>query len=111
MWENPTKIPGWLPANLTIKHLLAVLVALSAADALVSQSLVALGLGYEGNPFLRGLSARDFLVIKLAGVLVAALLLWDIHRRQPRVAVTAAVLLVAFLTGVVYWNLGIFLRS
>ncbi len=103
--------PTWLPANLNIKHLLAVLVALSAADALVSQSLVALGLGYEGNPFLRGLSGGEFLLIKLVGVLLAALLLWDIHRRQPRIAVTAAVILVAFLTGVVYWNLGIYLRG
>ena len=109
--ENPLNTPRWLPANLNIKHLLAVLVALSAADALVSQSLVALGLGLEGNPFLRGLSGGDFLLIKLIGVLLAALLLWDIHRRQPEIAVTAAVILVAFLTGVVYWNLGIYLRG
>ena len=104
-------IASWLPPNLTIKHLLVVMVALSAADVLVSQSLIALGLGYEGNPFLRGLSGGDFLLVKLVGITLAALLLWDIHRRQPKMAVTAAVFLVAFLTAVVYWNLGIFLRG
>ncbi len=105
------KTLSWLPAHLTIKHLLVVMVALSAADALASQSLIALGLGYEGNPFLRGLSGGGFLVVKLAGAVLAALILWDIHRRQPGVAVTAAALLVAFLTLIVYWNVGILLTA
>ena len=104
-------IPSWLPASLTIKHVLVVMVALSAADALASQSLIALGLGHEGNPFLRGLAGGGFLLVKLVGIMLAALLLWDIHRRQPRMPVTAAVLLMAFLTLVVYWNVGILLTA
>ena len=105
------KTTSWLPANRTIKHLLAVMVALSAADALVSQSLMVFGLGYEGNPFLRDLSGGALLMIKLVGAVLAALLLWDIDRRQPAIAATAATFLVAFLTAVVYWNVGIFLRA
>ncbi len=102
---------SWLPAHLTVKHLLVVIVALSAADALASQSLIALGLGYEGNPFLRILSGGGVLLVKVAGAALAALFLWDIHRRQPRVALTAAGLMVAFLTLIVYWNVGILLTA
>lgn len=100
-----------LPAGLTAKHLLAVLVALSTADALVSRFLVEHGFGYEGNLLLRDLSSGNFMLIKLGGAMLIALILWHIYQRKPRVAVTAAVYSVLFFTGIVYWNLGILIAA
>jgi hypothetical protein len=99
------------PPDLTITHLLVVLVALFAADSLVSSSLIGSGLGYEGNPFLRGVSGIDSLLIKAAGALLAALILWDVHKIRPRQALAAAVGSVLFYTAIVFWNLSVFLTG
>jgi hypothetical protein len=103
------KTAGWLPANLSLMRLLVTLVGLFVADGLVSKSLIERGLGYEGNPFLSGLSGPNLVLIKLASALLAALILWDIHKTRPRQAVVAAICSVVVYTGIVYWNLSIFL--
>ena len=102
---------SWLPAKLKIIHLLVVMVALSAADALVSRSLLAAGLGHEANPFMRALSGGVFILVKTIGAVLAAVLLWDLHRRMPRLAEIVTVFIPVFFTGIVYWNLSIFLRA
>ncbi len=102
---------SWLPAKLKIIHLLVVMVALSVADALVSRSLLAAGLGYEANPFMRALSGGDFMLVKTLGAALAGVLLWDLHRRMPRLAEIVTVFILVFFTGIVYWNVSIFLRA
>ena len=105
------KTTNWLPAKLKIIHLLVVMVALSVADALVSRSLLAAGLGHEANPFMRALSGGDFLLVKTVGAVLAGILLWDLHRRMPRLAEIVTVWILVFFTAIVYWNLSIFLTA
>ncbi len=89
--------------------LLAALVVLMAADGLMSNFLVSGGLAREGNPLLVSLVGEGyFLLLKAAGALLAALLLWDIYRRRPRMAVVSTSCIVVFCTGVVLWNLWVF---
>lgn len=93
-----------------IEHLVVVLVLLVVADGLVTQSVIALGLGREANPFLRSAVADpDFLLLKGAGALLAALLLWDICRVRPKLAMVTGTAAVAIYTAVLHWNLSVFL--
>ena len=93
-----------------MKYLLLTLIALVAADGLISQLLIRHGLGREGNPFLQTfVTEGNFLPIKLGGALLAALILWDIHRTRPRVAMISTLLFVFVYAGIVLWNLGVFL--
>jgi hypothetical protein len=93
-----------------MRNLVVTLVALIVADGLISQFLIGNALGYEGNPFLASIAADDrFLLLKLAGGALAAIILWDIHKRRPKLALSFTVLFVALYTGIVFWNLTVFL--
>ncbi len=93
-----------------MKYLLLTLIGLIVSDGVISQFLVRYGLGREGNPFLQTfISGGNFLLVKLAGALLAAIILWDIHKKQPRVALISTMSFVVLYTGIVFWNLGVFL--
>jgi hypothetical protein len=98
-----------LPGNLSIKHFLVVLVGLVVSDSLVSQFVTEYGFGYEGNPFLHGLSGANSLLIKLAGALLAAITLWDVHKTRPKSSLEATLSSVVVYTGIVFWNVAVFL--
>ena len=69
------------------------------------------GLAREGNPFLVPIVGEtNFLILKVVGVLLAALILWDVHRRHPRVAIIATSVWVVGYGAIVLWNLGVLLR-
>jgi len=92
-----------------MKYILLTLIALVISDGLLSQFLIKHGLGYEGNPFLQSFVGEpNFLLIKVAGALLCALILWDIHKNRPKVALVSALLFVTIYTGIVFWNLGVF---
>ena len=92
-----------------MKYLLALLVLLNIADGIITNALVGLGLGREANPFLmQSVGQPSFLIMKVVGVLFASLLLWDIHRRSPRLAVATATGGVTLYAGIVAWNSFIF---
>ncbi|MDD5082833.1 MAG: DUF5658 family protein [Dehalococcoidales bacterium] len=98
-----------LAGSRRIGYLLLTLVFLVIADGLISQFLTRYGLGSEGNPFLQGLLGRGtFLLVKLAGALLAALVLWDMHKTRPRIALAATLSFVILYTGIVFWNLAVF---
>lgn len=97
-----------IPANLSIVHILAVLVALIVADGIVTASIVEQQLGYEANPFLHGFSGPNAILVKVAGALLAALVLWDIQKTRPRVALSTAICSVVLYTVVIFWNVSIF---
>ncbi len=97
-----------LPENLSIIHLLAVLVGLVVADGLISQAIMEHGLGREGNPFLFGLAGPSALLIKTAGGLVAALVLWDVHKKKPRASLAATLFSLTVYTAIVFWNVGVY---
>jgi hypothetical protein len=95
----------------SIKYLLLAVIGLSVADALVSQALVSLGFGHEANPFLKRLSPIALVLLKVAGAVLAALLLWDVGRRKPKVGIVAAAIVALFLLAVLLWNVRVFFTA
>ncbi len=93
-------------------YLLGLLVALVLADGVITEFLIAGRLGQEGNLFLHGiLGSGNLIVFKIIGAFVSALILWDIHRRHPNLAYGATLLFTALYTGVVCWNVSVFVAS
>ena len=95
-----------------IKYVIATLVVLVVTDGIFSQFLIRHGLAREGNPFLQTFVEQDnFPLIKLAAALLCALILWDIYKTRPRVAMASSLFFVGSYTVLVYWNLGIYLAA
>jgi hypothetical protein len=75
------------------------------ADGVLTNILIKSDIAYEGNPFLADIAGGFGLIIaKILGVLLAALLLWDIHRRYPRIAFWTASVFLLFYVAIVAWN-------
>ena len=112
-WEVSVKaIKHYFTGFRRMAWILATLVVLIVWDGLISQFLVTSGLAREGNPFLVNLvGGGHFLLIKVAGALLCALLLWDIHRHRPRMAVISSICFVVFYTGIVLWNLSVLVTT
>ena len=88
-----------------IGYLLSTLIALIILDGVITVFLVRHGLGREGNPFLEGLIGEPiFLIIKVVGALLCAIIMWDIHKRQPRLAVISTTCFVFLYVGILSWN-------
>ena len=96
--------------NKQLKYLLGLLILLNITDGILTHLLVKLGVGREANPFLLQIVGEPaFLVLKVAGILLCALILWDIHRRHPRLAFMSTSVFVTIYVGIVAWNSAIFL--
>ncbi len=92
-----------------LKYLLISLVLLVVADGLITQNLIASGFATEGNPLIQTIVMEHYFpLLKLAGAMLAAFLLWKVARRQPKLAATVIAFFVCLYTGIVYWNVGIF---
>lgn len=92
-----------------MKYLLGLLVALVISDGLLTQFLVTNGVAREGNPFLEPIVGEaGFMVLKVVGALLCALILWDIHKRFPKVALISTSCFVVGYGVIVLWNLSIF---
>ena len=92
-----------------MKYLLGLLITFEILDGVLTHFLVAEGLAREGNPFLLPLVGEtNFLILKVAGVLLCALILWDIHKRYPRVALTTTAGFATFYFVLVLWNVSFF---
>ncbi len=92
--------------------LLGALIVLVISDGLISHFLVKSGLAWEGNPFLRGLVGEEvFLVLKVLGALLCAVILRDIYKRRSKLALISTSCFVALYAGIVLWNLSVFLIS
>jgi hypothetical protein len=86
-------------------YLLIVLVLLVVVDGLVTEYLIDGGKVSEANPFLEPLVGETgFMVLKIVGALLVAFILWDVHRRFPRVGIIATWIAVAGYFGIVIWN-------
>ncbi len=93
-----------------MKFLLGLLIVFEILDGVLTHFLVRDGLAREGNPFLMPLVGEtNFLILKVVGVLLAALILWDIYKRQPRVALATTGFFVAVYAAIVLWNASFFL--
>lgn len=94
-----------------MKYLLGALISLVTIDGLLTEFLVGKGAAREANPLLQPLVGDiGFLILKAAGAFLCALILWDIHRRLPRVGLIATVIAVTGYSLIVLWNTSLFLR-
>lgn len=99
-------VKTYLTDNRVMKYLLGMLIVLVVADGLISRFLVTRKLGWEANPFLQNLVGKDvFLVIKVLGVLLCVLILWDIYKQWPKLALISSLCFVVLHSGIVLWNL------
>jgi len=95
-----------------MKYLLGLLAGFTISDALLSYFLIRHGLAQEANPFLLPIvGENNFLVIKVVGTILCVLILWDIYRRSPKLALTCTSCFVVFYGVIVAWNLGLFLTA
>ena len=95
-----------------MKWLLALLVVFVVLDGVLTHFLVDGGLAREGNPFLEPLVGEaGFIVLKVVGSLLCSLILWDIYRRFPKVAITATWCAVVAYGFIVVWNTSLFLLA
>jgi hypothetical protein len=90
--------------------LLSLLVVLEAGDGICTYSAISKNLAREANPLMQNLAGTDnFLVLKISGAIICALLLWLLYRRFPRISLIASSCIVIFYAGVLTWNLNILL--
>jgi hypothetical protein len=93
-----------------MKHLLTALVLFVIVDGLVTEYLVGGGLAREGNPLLEPLVGNiGFIMVKAAGALLCTLILWDVYKHFPRIAVGATWCFVAAYALILAWNSSLFL--
>jgi hypothetical protein len=92
-----------------MKKLLFTLVGLVTADGFITNHIVGSGMGREVNPLLQPLVGKgDMIALKVAGVLLCALLLWNLYHERPGIALVSVFSFVFVYTGIVYWNLLIY---
>ncbi len=92
-----------------MKYLLFFLVVFEISDGLLTHFLIRGGLAREGNPLLLPMVGEiNFLILKVVGGFLCALLLWDIYKRWPRVALISTACFVMFYSVIVLWNASMF---
>ena len=93
-----------------MRLMLYTLFGLIVADGLLTSFLVTNGHALEVNPFLRAWIGHDlFLAIKVSGAFLATLLLWAKYNAKPKHIYIITVVFLALYTGIVFWNLFVFL--
>jgi hypothetical protein len=93
-----------------MKYLLGLLIIFEIGDGVLTHFLIKSGLAREANPFLLPIVGEaNFLWLKVAGVLLCALILWDIYRRYPKPALAVTSLFVVVYGVLVLWNASLFL--
>lgn len=66
----------------------------------------------EGNPFLMDIAGEShFLAFKIGFVILAVIVLWDIHRHHPRLAFWTSSAFLLLYVGIVIWNSGLLLMG
>ena len=102
----------WQTCEEQVKYLLGLLIIFEIADGLLTHFLITGGIAREGNPFLLPIvGGINFIILKVVGVLICALILWDIYRRAPKLALISTSCFVMFYGVIVLWNLGLFLAA
>lgn len=95
-----------------MKYLLGLLVAFEISDGLLTYFLIRGGLAREGNPLLLPIVGEgNFMVLKVVGAILCVLILWDIYKRLPKLALISTSCFVMFYGAIVLWNLSLFLVS
>lgn len=90
-------------------YLLCLLLGLVVVDGLLSNFIVQMGVGQEGNPFIRSIVGQtSFISIKLLAALIGGLLLWRVFIRHPKLGLVSIIFFVVLYTAILWWNLAIF---
>lgn len=98
------------PGGKTIACLLIVLILFVVLDGIITEYLIDGGMAREANPFLEPLVGKaGFMTLKTVGALFCAFVLWDIHRRFPKMALITTILAVIVYGTIVIWNTSLFL--
>lgn len=96
----------------TMKCMLALMGGLGIWDGMITHFLVGNGLVREGNPLIAPIVGEsNFLLLKIIGAIISALLLWHIYKRFPILALATTSSVVIFYGAVMIWNLMIFTGS
>ena len=99
---------SYFAGSYRIRILLGALIAVVVADGVITKFLVLNGFATEKNPFLQFWVGTDvFLTIKLLGGLLAALYLWGIYKRNPKLSIACSSLFLTAYTFIIFWNLHI----
>jgi len=92
-----------------MKYLLGLLAGFTIADGLLTYFLIRYGLAREGNPFLVPIVGEDnFMVLKVVGTILCVIILWDIYKRFPKLALISTSFFVVAYGVIVIWNFGLF---
>jgi len=106
------RIKSYISRTHRILYPITALIALVVLDGLITRFLVGQGIGRELNPFLQTLAGdTNFVLIKVLGALLCALILWDIYRRRPKLALISSWCFAGSYAGIVLWNLCVFFIS
>jgi hypothetical protein len=90
-------------------YLLGLLAVFIISDGLLTHALVGNGLR-EGNPLLVPLVTQgNLMVLKLVGTVICIIILWDLYRRFPKVALITTSCFVVAYGAIVFWNFHLFL--
>ena len=98
---------GFAPGvQLSQWYWLGAMCLLQLTDALATQTLVSRSMVREANYLMALLlSTGDFLLFKVLGVVICAVLLLGFYRVLPNMAKTLNVFIVVFYVAILLWNL------
>jgi O-antigen ligase len=100
---------GHIAPGYRLRLFLYTLIGLVVADGLITEFLVKSRFASEGNPFLeQWVGGNYFLVLKAAGAILAALVLWNIGKRSPKLAAVATLCFLIIYTAIIFWNLSVY---
>ncbi|AKG54245.1 hypothetical protein DGWBC_1618 [Dehalogenimonas sp. WBC-2] len=102
LWHKPVSL------DRKFALLLGLLILVQAVDALMTQSLVTVGLVKESNPFVSNMIGSGlFIPLKIAGLIISSAVLWWIYRRLPRICMIILLSMLLFYNGVLFWNMSV----
>ena len=93
-----------------LKYILAVLILMVIADGVLTNILIQKDIAREANPFQVGIAGdKGLIILKIVGILLAVVILWDIYRRSPRLSFWVSTVFLLVYSGIVAWNLHLLL--
>lgn len=88
-----------------MKYLIGLLCSLEIWDGIITHWATKQGVVQEGNPLVAPMAGGvTFLVLKIAGAILCALVLWSLHRHFPRLVISASTCIITFYVIVLAWN-------
>lgn len=91
-----------------MKLLLLCLVLFESADGAITNLLIQKDIAREVNPFLSAIAGSgNFLLLKIVGALLCAVILWRIYGNHAKLAKTCTACFVLMYFLIISWNLNL----